>query len=164
VTSNALVTLLAIQLLWYFIVFIQTNSMALVCKRTIPTERLMHASEVSANFCGLRGVTWSVQQIPTAVNLAFLDLELLLYIQIAPQLSPRGWVDPIPDPLLQTRNLWICSQELWPLDHRGSRSVCIRYVQILINQVAMYECGILYIWHSYTSKYNYYWLLVCITV
>jgi hypothetical protein len=37
-------------------------------------------------------------------------------------------VDPIPDPILlrksgsagnRTRDLWICSQELWPLDHRG---------------------------------------------
>jgi hypothetical protein len=37
-------------------------------------------------------------------------------------------MDPVPDPLLlkkscsaaiQTRDFWICSQELWPLDHRG---------------------------------------------
>jgi hypothetical protein len=37
-------------------------------------------------------------------------------------------VDPVPDPLLlrksgstgnRSRDLWICSQELWPLDHRG---------------------------------------------
>jgi hypothetical protein len=41
-------------------------------------------------------------------------------------------VDPVPDPLLlrksgsagnQTRELWICSQEVGPLDHRGSRIV-----------------------------------------
>jgi hypothetical protein len=39
-------------------------------------------------------------------------------------------VDPVPDPLLltksgnagnRTRNLWICSQELRPLDHRGGQ-------------------------------------------
>jgi hypothetical protein len=39
-------------------------------------------------------------------------------------------VDPIPDPLLlrisgsaenRTGDLWICSQELWPLDQRGGR-------------------------------------------
>jgi hypothetical protein len=49
-------------------------------------------------------------------------------MQVAPQLSSRGWVDPVPDPLLlrkcvsvgnRTRDLWICSQELWTLDHRG---------------------------------------------
>jgi hypothetical protein len=50
--------------------------------------------------------------------------------QVAPQLYPRVWVDSIPDPLLlrksgsarnRTRALWICSQELWPLGHRGGR-------------------------------------------
>jgi len=41
-------------------------------------------------------------------------------------LTSRGWVDPVPDPLLlrksgsaghRTRDLCICSQKLWPLDH-----------------------------------------------
>jgi hypothetical protein len=39
-------------------------------------------------------------------------------------------MDPTPDPLLrksgseknQTPDLWICSQELWPLDHRGGHT------------------------------------------
>ena len=47
--------------------------MALVRERTIPTERPPPVGEVSANFCGQRGVTWSAQRIPTAVNLCFLD-------------------------------------------------------------------------------------------
>ena len=51
-----------------------------------------------------------------------------IFIQVAPQLTSRGWVDPVPDPLLlrksgsagnRTRDLYICSQKLWPLDHRG---------------------------------------------
>jgi hypothetical protein len=46
-------------------------------------------------------------------------------------------VDPVPDPLLlrkcgsagnRTLELWICSQELWPLDHRGGRSSLQVYV------------------------------------
>ena len=49
------------------------NSVALVRERTIPTERPPPVDEVSANFCGYRGVTWSAQRIPTAVNLCFLD-------------------------------------------------------------------------------------------
>ena len=49
------------------------NPVALVRKRTIPTERPPPVGEVSANFCGYRGVTWSAQRIPTAVNLCFLD-------------------------------------------------------------------------------------------
>ena len=49
------------------------NSVALVRERTIPTERPPPVGEVSANFCGYRGVTWSAQRFPTAVNLCFLD-------------------------------------------------------------------------------------------
>jgi hypothetical protein len=48
---------------------------------------------------------------------------ILGFYQVAPQLCSRGWVDPVPDPLLfffrSTRDPWICSQELWPLDRRG---------------------------------------------
>jgi hypothetical protein len=71
---------------------------------------------------GQRGVS------PTIVNLSFLNRsryfsfkQLLIY-------SHKGWVDPVPDPLLvrksgsagnQSRVLWVRSQELWPLDHRG---------------------------------------------
>jgi hypothetical protein len=49
--------------------------------------------------------------------------EPLLFLPLAPQLYSRGWVDPVRDPLLlrksgsagnRTRDLWICSQELWP--------------------------------------------------
>jgi hypothetical protein len=53
------------------------NSVALVRERTIPTERPPPVGEVSANFCKERGVTWSAQRVPTAVNLCFLDLEPL---------------------------------------------------------------------------------------
>jgi hypothetical protein len=64
----------------------------------------------------------------TAVNLSFLDWSRYFFLQVAPHLSSRGWVDPVPDPLLlrkfssagnQTRDICVCSQELWPLDHRG---------------------------------------------
>ena len=51
----------------------EENSVALVRERTIPTERPPPVGEVSANFCGYRGVTWSAQRIPMAVNLCFLD-------------------------------------------------------------------------------------------
>jgi hypothetical protein len=48
--------------------------------------------------------------------------------QVTPHLSSQGWVDPVPDPLLlrksgntgnRTWHLWVCREELWPLDHRG---------------------------------------------
>jgi hypothetical protein len=55
---------------------------------------------------------------PTVVNVSFLDRSLIY--------SHKGWVDPVPDPLLlrksgnagnRTRDLWVSSQELWPLDY-----------------------------------------------
>ena len=69
---------------------LKLNSVALVRERTIPTERPPPVGEVSANFCGWRGVTWSAQLIPTAVNLCFLDQSRYLFIQVAPQLTSRG--------------------------------------------------------------------------
>jgi hypothetical protein len=67
-------------------------------------------------------------------------------IQVAPQLSSRDWVDPVPDPLLltksgsagnRTRDLWICSQELWPLDHRGG----VQLITTKINTVFALTAG-----------------------
>jgi hypothetical protein len=49
------------------------NFMALVRKRTIPTERPPLVDEVAANFCGYSGVTWSARRIPTAVISVFHD-------------------------------------------------------------------------------------------
>jgi hypothetical protein len=63
-----------------------------------------------------------------AVNLGFLDRSLYYFFQIPPELSLRGWVQAVSEPLLlrksdhagnRTRNIWICSQEHWPLYHRG---------------------------------------------
>jgi hypothetical protein len=57
-----------------------------------------------------------LHRIPTAVNIGFLDRSRYFSIQVAHQLSSRGCVDPVPDPLLlrksgsagnQTRDLWI---------------------------------------------------------
>jgi hypothetical protein len=59
------------------------------------------------------------------------------FIQVALQLSSRGRVDPVPDPLLlrksgstgnRTHILWICRQELWPLDHRGIWSHSVKLI------------------------------------
>jgi hypothetical protein len=74
----------------------------------------------------IEDVAWSAQRIPTAVNLGFLDRSRY-FLEIVSQLSSRAWVDPVPGPLLlrksssygiRTRDLWICSQELWSLDHK----------------------------------------------
>jgi hypothetical protein len=90
----------------------------------------------SANFLQIEGVAWSVQRIHPVVSLSFLDRSRYYFFQVAPQLSSRGWVDPDPDPPLlrksgsagnRTQDLWICSQKLWLLDHRGSRKKMVIY-------------------------------------
>jgi hypothetical protein len=64
----------------------------------------------------------------------FLDRSRYFFFQVAPQLYSRGWVDHASDPLLlgksgnagnRIRDLWICSQELWPIDHRGGPTTII---------------------------------------
>jgi hypothetical protein len=76
---------------------------------------------------------------PAAVNPSFKDRSRYFFGQVAPQLSSRGWVDPVPYPLLlrksgsagnRTRNLWICSQKLWPLDHGGGLTAKHRDINI----------------------------------
>jgi hypothetical protein len=100
----------------------KTNSMVWVRERTVPTERPPLVGEVSFNFFVGRGCR--------VVDRIFgcLDRSRYYFFQVASQLYSRGWVDPVPDPLLPrkstragnpTRDLWICSQELWSLDHRG---------------------------------------------
>jgi hypothetical protein len=77
-----------------------------------------------------RGVTRGQRgRSPMVVNLSFLDWSRYFFFQVAPHLSSRGWVDPVTDVLLlrksgsvgnRTRDLWVSSQEVWPLDHKGS--------------------------------------------
>jgi hypothetical protein len=49
---------------------------AVVRKRSIPTERPPLVDEVSANRLRAEGVAWWEKQIPTAVNLGFVDSSL----------------------------------------------------------------------------------------
>jgi hypothetical protein len=103
------------------------KSVALVRERTLPTGRPPLVSELSANFGRQRFHVVSAAD-PYGRNLGFLDRRRYFFFQVAPQLYSRGWVNPVPDPLLlrksgsagnSTRDLWICSQELRPPDHRG---------------------------------------------
>jgi hypothetical protein len=47
----------------------------------------------------IEGVTWSAGRIPRPYS-RFSRQEPLLFYQVAPQLYSRGWVAPVPDPLL----------------------------------------------------------------
>jgi hypothetical protein len=59
----------------------KTNSVAFSLKANY-TNRAV--GEVTANFCGERGVAWSAQRIPTASNLGFLHRSRYFFIQVTP--------------------------------------------------------------------------------
>jgi hypothetical protein len=94
-------------------------------------------------------IACSVQSFPTTVSLSFLDWGRYCFFQAAPPLFLLGWVDSVPDPLLlresgnagdQTLNLWICSQEFWPLDHRsmvGKALLCHLNSKSLISEICV---------------------------
>jgi hypothetical protein len=100
---------------------------ALVGRRNIPTERQPLIVDVSAKFADRRVSRGRRDRSSTAV-ISVSRPKPLLFFQAAPQLYSRGWMVPVPDPILvkkcgsvgnRIRYFWICSQELWPLDHRG---------------------------------------------
>jgi hypothetical protein len=107
------------------------------------------------------GVAWSAQRNPAPVNLSFQDRSRYFFIQVAPQLSSRGWVHPVPDPLLLRKSgsagnrswdLWICSQKLWPLDHSGGRLDTLSThnisIHTLVNNNATEQAG----WWIYRQR------------
>jgi hypothetical protein len=73
--------------------------MVWVRERTIPTERPPLVGEVIANFCGL-WVPRGQRDESLRQYSRFSRQEPPLFYQVAPQLYSRGWVDPVPDPLL----------------------------------------------------------------
>jgi hypothetical protein len=42
---------------------------------------------------------------PTAVSLSFLDRSRYFVLQVAPQLSSKGSVDPVPDPMILRKSV-----------------------------------------------------------
>jgi hypothetical protein len=131
-------------------------------------KRPPHVGEVNAKFADREGVAWSAQRIHMTVNLGFLDRSHYFSIQVAPQLSSRGWVDPVPDPLLlrktgsagnRPRDLWICSQELWPLDHTKKQSTDIgsvrNFISITEHALLLTEPQCFGIWWNHGSSNLY---------
>jgi hypothetical protein len=73
--------------------------MVWIREQTIPTERPPHFGEISANFADRAYHLVSVIDTYGRI-LGFLDWSRYCFFQAAPQLYSRGWVDPVPDPLL----------------------------------------------------------------
>jgi hypothetical protein len=94
------------ELSWETVIFVslltvtvKKNSMVWVRQWTIPTEWPPLVGKVIANFLLIEGAKWSAYRSLRPYS-RFSRQELLLFYQVAPQLCSRGWVDPIPDPLL----------------------------------------------------------------
>jgi hypothetical protein len=64
-----------------------------VRKQTISTEGLPRSAKLVPTFAD--SVAWWAQRIPTAVIFGFIDLSRYNLLHVAPQLSSRGWVDPV---------------------------------------------------------------------
>jgi hypothetical protein len=76
---------------------------------------------------------------PYGRNLGSLDRSRYFFFQVAPQLYSRGWVDPVPDPLLlrksgsavnRTRTTRSIIKKLWTIDHRGGHIRMFAYVSL----------------------------------
>jgi hypothetical protein len=99
-----------------------------------------------------------LQRVHTAVNLGFLDRSRYFSFKIAPKLSPRDQVNTVPDQLLfrkscspgdWTRNLLICSQELW---HKPLEMAAACWLQFTCGlQVTKFICSFVLIKKLYKS-------------
>jgi hypothetical protein len=78
------------------------NSVAWLCERTIPTERPPFVGEVSADYWGQFRMASAAD--PHGRSLGFIDRSRYVSLQVAPQLYSRGWVDPVPNPLLVSKS------------------------------------------------------------
>ena len=54
----------------------------------------------------VQGALWLSKRLSLNLNFSFLHRISLLLIQVATQLSSRGWVDPVPDFILPEKFLW----------------------------------------------------------
>jgi hypothetical protein len=88
------------QCQWTATFHVLLNSMAWVRERTIPTERPPLVGEVIVNFFADRGCHVVTVTDPYCRILGFIDRSRYFFYQVAPQLYSRGWVDPVPEPLL----------------------------------------------------------------
>jgi hypothetical protein len=73
--------------------------MVWVRERTTPAEQPPLVGEVIANFFRI-DVPRGQRDGSLRPYTRFYRQEPLLFYQVAPQLYSRGWVDPVPDPLL----------------------------------------------------------------
>jgi hypothetical protein len=80
-----------------------TNSVALVCERTIPTWRPPLVDEVSATFLRIEGCRLVSAAHPYVRNVDFLDRIRYFFFQVAPQLYSTRLSGPAGDGLYRRK-------------------------------------------------------------
>jgi hypothetical protein len=76
------------------------NSVALVLEQTIPLSDRRLSAKLVPTFAD-RGCCMVSATDPHGHIFGFLDRSHYYFFQVAPQLYSRGWVLPVPDPLLR---------------------------------------------------------------
>jgi hypothetical protein len=124
---------------------------------------------------GCRVVSWTD---PYGRNLDFLDRSCYYFFQVVPQLYSRGWVDPVSDPLPLrkygsagnlTRDLWICSQELWPQRRSANIEAVTKMLSVVRNMKSthiapednMSRISWTHHWHGQCLFDRFYCILLC---
>jgi hypothetical protein len=125
---------------------------ALISERTIPVEHRRLLAKLVSTFTDRQYFVVSTTDLHGRI-LGFLDRSRYLLLQVPPQLYSRGWVDPVPDPLLlrlyysagnRIWNLWICSQEIWPSVARNSDHETTEAVQNVDSSITYWLMGFSY--------------------
>jgi hypothetical protein len=135
-------------------------------KYTFPSDRRLSAKLVT-DFVDM---WWHVGSVTDTYDriLRFLDRSCYFFFQVALQLYSRRWLAPVPGALLlrksdsvwkRTRDCWTCSQELWPLDHRGGLTLHIRMRKCcycLVNLHGIWIAKWIY-WNLVSRNYKQLW-------
>jgi hypothetical protein len=118
------------------------NSVALVREQSIPAKLVLTFAD--------RGVYYGQRDGSPRPYSRFSTPESLIFLSNSSSVVLKGWLDRLPDPLLlrksgstenRTRDLWICSQELWPLGHRGGRTYMLSIINVLTSKKkCIYPC------------------------
>ena len=87
---------------WSSILYIinKINKSVALQHRRVKTDR-----QVVTTRWQYKGALWLAMRLSLNLNFSFLNRILLLLIQVPTQLSSRGWVDPVPDPILPEKFL-----------------------------------------------------------
>jgi hypothetical protein len=103
---------------------------------------------------------------PHCRNLSFRDPELLLFRSSSSSVILTRLSDPVPNSLLlrksgsagnRTWDLWICSQELWPLERRGRPTLPLLFRLsscVCIHSPTCATCNT----HFYRSRFNIFFI------